>query len=321
MNYSFIVFLLVFSAMPPHVYAQSAWPANPIRIISPNPPGGENDMTARILAERLAPVLGQPVVVENKAGAGSRIASEFVAKSPADGYTLLYTGAPHTTNPGLFDKLPYDTVKDFDAIVRTILVPVALAVPASSSIRTAKEFLEQARAKPQTITVASSGNGTGPHLAIGLFSASTGVSLVHVPYKGVSPAVTDLVAAHVNAGVLGISNLHPFVASGKLRALAVVSPKRIPQLSSAPTMSELGYPQVDASGWFGLVGPAGLSRDIVTRLNTEVNRILALPEVIKRLENAVLVPVGGSAQEFDRFIRQDIERWTKIIRQYGIKAD
>ena len=313
--------LLVLCAIAPGAHAQLAWPTSLIRVISPYPPGGENDSAARVVAQQLSLALGKPVIVEAKPGASTRIGSEFVAKSPPDGYTLLFAGAPHTTNPALFGTLPYDTVKDFAPIVRTVMYPVALAVPTSSPWRTAQEFLESARANPQTITIASSGNGTGPHLAIELLAATAGISLVHVPYKGVSPAVTDLVSTHVNAGIIGLGNLLPFVNSGKLRVLAVVSPQRVKELPSVPTMAEIGYPQVDASVWFGFLAPAGTPPEIVDRLNSEINRILKSPEVVKRFNASGAIALGGSPQDFDRFIRQDIERWSRIIRERGITVD
>lgn len=301
-------------------HAQS-WPAKPIRLVSPYPPGGTNDVTARIVGERLAARLGQPVLVENKPGANIRIASEQIAKSAPDGYALLWTAAPHTVNPALYGKLPYDTLKDFVPIVQTVMIPVLLSIPASSPARNLKEYLALTKADPKHASVSSPGNGSGPHLALELLIAATGAPLVHVPYKGDAPAINDLLGGQLGASMAGLGTPLPHVRAGKLRALAVVSKQRMPQLPDVPTFGEAGFPDVDAFAWFGLVAPAGTPSPIVTRLNTEINLVLKLPEVGERFVQLGALPIGGTAAEFDRYIRADLVKWARIVKERNIKVD
>jgi tripartite-type tricarboxylate transporter receptor subunit TctC len=302
------------------VQAQS-WPAKPIHLISPYPPGGTNDVTGRIVGDKLAARLGQPVLVENKPGANTRIAAEYVAKSAPDGYTLFWVAAPHTVNPALYGKLPYDTVTAFAPVAQTVMLPVLLTVPAASPAKTLKEFLELAKKDPKFTTVSSPGNGSGPHLAIELLIASSGAPLAHVPYKGDAPALNDLLGGQLAAGMAAFGTPLPHVKSGKLRALAVVSRQRMPQLPDVPTFAEAGYPQVDAFAWFGMLAPAGTPEPVIARLNTEVNAVLSLPDVRARFEQLGALPIGGTPAEFDRFIRADIEKWTRVVKERGIKPD
>jgi len=297
------------------------WPAKPVRLVSPYPPGGTNDVTARFVAEKLAARLGQPVLVENKPGANIRIASELVAKSAPDGHTLLWTAAPHTVNPALYGKLPYDTLKDFVPVVHAVMIPVLLSVPVASPAKSLKEFLVLARSDAKHATVSSPGNGSGPHLALELLIASSGTPLVHVPYKGDAPAVNDLLGGQLGAGMAAFGTPLPHIKAGKLRALAVVSPRRMPQLADVPTFGESGFPAVDAYAWFGLVAPAGTPAPIADRLNAEVNQILGLADIAERLAQLGALAIGGSRAEFEKFIRADLEKWNRIVKQRGIKAD
>ncbi len=300
--------------------AQS-WPAKPIRLVSPYAAGGTNDVSARIVAERLERALGQRVLVENRPGANTRIATELVVKSAPDGYTLLWTAAPHTTNPALTEKLPYDTVKDLQPIVQGVILPLLFSVPASSPAKSVAEYLDLARKRPDQATVCSPGKGSGPHLAIELLVAASGAPLVHVPYKGDSQAVTDLVGGNVGAGMNGFGTPLPHVKSGRVRPLAVVGKSRMPQLPDVPTFAEAGYPSVDAYAWFGLLAPAGTPKDVVERLNAEVNKILKEPDAVEQLAKIGAVPVGGTPPEFDAFIRKDIERWRKVVKERNIQVD
>jgi tripartite-type tricarboxylate transporter receptor subunit TctC len=302
------------------VQAQN-WPAKPVHLISPYPPGGTNDVTGRIVGDKLAARLGQPVLVENKPGANTRIATEYVAKSEPDGYTLFWVAAPHTVNPALYSKLPYDTIKAFAPVAQTVMLPVLMTVPAASPAKSLKEFLELAKKDPKFTTVSSPGNGSGPHLAIELLIASSGAPLAHVPYKGDAPALNDLLGGQLAAGMAAFGTPLPHVKSGKLRALAVVSRQRMPQLPDVPTFAEAGYPQVDAFAWFGMLAPAGTPGPVIARLNTEVNAILSLPDVRARFEQLGALPIGGTPAEFDRFIRADIEKWTRVVKERGIKPD
>lgn len=310
------VLLFAFSS----AHAQS-WPQKPMRLVSPYAPGGTNDVTARIVGERLQARLGQPVLVENKPGANIRIATELVARSAPDGYTLLWTAAPHTVNPAFYGQLPYDTLKDFEPVVHAVMIPVLLSVPASSPAKTLKEFLALAKGKPEHATIATPGNGSGPHLSLEQLIAASGVALVHVPYKGDSPAVNDMIGGRVGAGMNALGTPLPHVKADKLRALAIAARSRAPQLPEVPTFAEAGFPAVDAFAWFGLLAPAGTPKPIVERLNAEVNQILKLPETVERFTLLGALPIGGSAEEFDKFIRADLVKWEKLVKQRNIKPD
>ena len=301
--------------------AQAAWPERPIRLISPYAPGGTNDTTARIVAEQLRVRLGQPVLVENKAGGNIRIGSQAVATSAPDGYTLLWTAAPHTVNPALYNDMPYDTLKAFVPVVRAVAIPVLFSVSPSTKATNLKEYLALAKADPKMATVASPGSGSAPHVALELLISATGAPLVHVPYKGDAPAVTDMIGGQIPAGFNAIGTSLPYVKAGKLRPIAIVARERFAQLPDVPTFAELGYPTVDANTWFGVVAPAGTPVAIVERLNKEINEILKDPEAKKRLAEQGAVPIGGTPADFDKFIRADLEKWAKLAKTRNIKAE
>ena len=301
--------------------AAQSWPAKPIRLISPYAAGGTNDVTARIVAERMQARLGQPVLVENKPGANTNIASEFVARSAPDGYTLYWVAAPFTVNPALFGKVPYDALKDFSPIAQTVILPILFSVPASSPAKSLREYLELARAKPDQATVCSPGNGSGPHLAMEQLAGASGAPLVHVPYKGDAPAVNDLLGARVGACMNAFGTPLPHVRAGKVRALAVVARERMPHLPEVPTFAQEGFAQVDAYAWFGLLAPAGTPQPIVDRMNAEVNLALKSKEAGERFAFLGALAVGGSAAEFERFMRTDLEKWARIVRERNIKPD
>lgn len=298
-----------------------AWPSKPVRLVSPFAPGGTNDVTGRIVAEKLQRRLGQPIVFENRPGANTRIATEFIARSAPDGYTLFWVAAPFTVNPALYGKLPYDTLKDFAPIAQTVVAAVLFSVPAASPARSLKEYLELARRDPQQATVCSPGNGSGPHLAIELLAWASGAPLAHVPYKGDAPAVNDLLGARLGACMNAAGTPLPHVIAGKLRGLAVAAQSRLPQLPDVPTFAEVGLPQVDAYGWFGLMAPAGTPKDILDRLNADVNAALKEPDVIEKFAGLAVVAVGGTATEFERFIRADLEKWTRVVKERNIRPD
>ncbi len=301
-------------------YAQP-WPSKPIRLVSPYAPGGANDVTARIVGQVLQARLGQPVLVENRPGANTRIATELVARAAPDGYTLFWVAAPFTVNPALYDKLPYDSMKDFAPVVQTVIVPILLSVPAASPAKTVRDYLDLARSDPKQATVCSPGNGSGPHLAMELLAWSGSAPLMHVPYKGDAPAVNDLLGGQVGACMNAMGTPLPHVRSGRLRALAVVSRERVPQLPDTPTFAEAGFAQVDAYAWFGLLAPAGTPKEIVERLNSEVNAALNLPEVREKFTTAGAMAVGGSAADFERFIRADMEKWARVVKERNIRPD
>lgn len=303
-------------------FAQAqTWPSKPIRLISPYAPGGTNDVTARIVGQYLQARLGQSILVENKPGANTRIATETVAKAAPDGYTLFWVAAPFTVNPALYDKLPYDTLKDFVPVAQTVILPILFSVPAVSPAKTVTEYIELAKKDPSQATVCSPGAGSGPHLAMELFAWASGAALVHVPYKGDAPAVNDLVGAQVGACMNAIGTPLPHVKSGRVRALAVVAKDRVPQLPDTPTFAQSGFPQVDAYAWFGLLAPAGTPKEIVERLNAEVNAALRQPDVLEKFGNLGAIAVGGSSAEFDRFIRADLEKWARVVKDRNIKPN
>lgn len=298
-----------------------AWPSKPIKIIAPYAAGGSNDIAARILAERLSQRLGQQAIVENKPGANTRIATDFVAKSAHDGYTLFFCAAPHSTNPGLYEKLPYDTVRDFAPIAQAVTVPLFLLVPAASPAKNAKELIALAKKDPSYANVGSPGNGSAPHLAIELLNAVAGSNLMHIPYKGDAPAIQDLLGGRLGASVDPVAPALPHIKAGKLRAISVASPQRYPLLPDVPTLAEQGFKGADAFAWFGLLAPTGTPSDVIAKLNSEVNLALKEPEVSEKLVGLGMTPVGGTPEQFGAFIRADIEKWGKLIRARGIKAD
>ena len=298
-----------------------AWPTRPIRLVSPYAPGGSNDLTARIVAQALQPRLGQSVVVENKPGANTRLAAEHVAKSAPDGHTLYWVAAPFTVVPALYDKLSYDTLRDFAPVTQTVILPILFSVPASSQARSVDDFVKLARADPRQATVCSPGNGSGPHLALELLAWASGAPLVHVPYKGDAPAVNDLIGGQVAGCMNALGTPLPHVKTGKLRALAIVARERATQLPETPTFAQAGYPQVDAYAWFGLLAPAGTPRDVIERLNAEVNAVLRLPDVQEKFAALGAVSVGGSADDFDRFLRADLAKWARVVKERNIRPD
>ena len=303
------------------VAAAQAWPAKPIRIIAPYAAGGTNDIAARILAERLSPRLGQQVIVENKAGANTRIATEFVAKSAPDGYTLFFCAAPHSTNPALYEKLPYDPVKDFAPVVHAVTVPLFFLVPYASPVKNAKDLIELAKKDPAYANVGSPGNGSAPHLAIELLNSLSGSALTHIPYKGDAPAIQDLLGGRLGASADPVAPALPHIRAGKLRAISVASPQRYSLLPDVPTLAEQGFQGAEAFAWFGLLAPASTPADVVAKLNAEVNLALKLPEIAEKLLSLGMTPVGGTPEQFGAFIRADIEKWTKLIRARNIKPD
>lgn len=297
------------------------WPTKPIHLISPYAAGGTNDVTARLVADRLQQSLGQAVLVENKPGASTNIASAYAARAAPDGYTLYWAAAPFTVNPFLFKTIPYDPQKDFAPIAQTVILPLLFSVPASSPAKTLREYLDLARSKPDQSTVCSPGNGSGPHLAMEQLAGASGVPLVHVPYKGDAPAVNDLLGARVGACMNAFGTPLPHVKAGKLRALALVARERMPQLPDVPTFAQAGFPQVDAYAWFGLLAPAGTPPAILERMNKEVNAALKSANVTEKFAQLGAIAVGGSAAEFDKFIRADLQKWSRIVKERNIKAD
>ena len=304
-----------------HAVAQT-YPAKPIRVVVPFPPGGAVDFYARVVQQPLSELLGQPVVIDNKTGASGMIGAEAVAKAAPDGYTLLLGNiASLATNVGIYPKMPYDPLKDFTPIIRTVDVNYVLVVHPSLPVKTVPELIAYAKANPGKLSYGSAGSGSLPHLGTELFKAQTGIDMVHVPYKGGGPMVTDLLGGSVQMVIADQANLMPHVATGKLRALAVATPKRSPIAPDLPTIAETGLTGFEATAWQGLVGPAGMPEDVVKRLNEAFNKVMAMPAIREKLIGGGLDPIGGTPEQFGRFISGEIGKWSKIAKEVGAKAE
>jgi len=297
------------------------YPAKPIRIIAGFPPGSGADITARVIGARLSEALGQQIVVENRPGAGSNIAAEIAAKSPADGYTLFIGTVANTINATLYAKLPFDFARDFAPVVLTTAAPNVLVVHPSVPAKSVKELIALAKSRPGQLNFASAGTGTAPHLSAELFSAMAGVRMVHIPYKGSPPAVTDLLAGEVALMFSPSSTVLPHVKTGRLRALAVTTAARLPSLPELPTVAESGLKGYETITWFGFVAPARTPPAVVTRLNAEIVKVLGMPEVRNLFASQGIETLGGTPDHFAGYIRDEIAKWAKAIRLSGAKAE
>jgi tripartite-type tricarboxylate transporter receptor subunit TctC len=302
--------------------AAQTYPNKPIRLIVPFPPGGAVDFFARAVQPALAEALGQPILIDNKAGASGMVGASLVAQAAPDGYTLLLGNiASLAINVGIYDKMPYDPRKDFTHIVRTVDVNYMLVVHPSLPVKNVAELVQYAKANPGKLSYGSAGSGSLPHLGTELFKAQAGVDLVHVPYKGGGPMVTDALGGQIQVVLGDQANLMPHVPTGRLRALAVATAKRSANAPNLPTMAESGLPGFEATAWQGLVGPAGMNPDVVRRINEAVNKVMAMPAISSKLVGGGLEPVGGTPQQFSRFIDTEISKWTKTARDVGVKAE
>ena len=297
------------------------YPNKPIRFVVPFPPGGSADILARTVGDKLAAALRQPVVVENKPGAGGIVGAETVAKSAPDGYTLLFANTNIAINPSLYRSLPYDTEKAFLPVVQLVSVPNLLLVAEDVPVNSVADLIALAKAKPGTLNYASAGNGTFPHLAIELFKLQAGVSLMHVPYKGAAPALNALLAKEVQVLSNDLLNALPLVKAGKIKALAITGNVRSATIPEIPTMAEAGLKNYAAVGWQGVMVPAGTPAAIVARLNSEINKALKDVGLRDRLSAQGLEVVGGTAQQFAEFVRRDTERWRSAVEASGAKID
>jgi tripartite-type tricarboxylate transporter receptor subunit TctC len=297
------------------------YPNQPIRLIVPWPPGGGVDTTGRMIAQPLSQRLGQSIVVDNRAGAGGNIGTEFAGHQKPDGYTLLMGSiSPNAVNIHLYSRLGFDPIKDFVPITFVSSVPNILVVPAASPYKTVKDLIDAAKAAPGKLTYASGGVGSSQHLAGVQFRTATKIDALHVPYKGTAPAETDLIGNQVSF-MLDTTTCLPFIAAGKMRALAVASKARNPALPDVPTLDEVGVPGVYASSWYGLMAPAGTPKDIVDRLSKEMREILATPEMKKRMVEFGAEIGGGTSEDFASFIASEIKRYEEIVRISGAKLD
>jgi tripartite-type tricarboxylate transporter receptor subunit TctC len=313
---------LMMFATPSPAQQAGGYPAKPIRIVVPFPPAGATDILARAIGVELQKAFGQPVVIENKPGAGGNTGADMVAKSAPDGYTLLMgTVGTHGINVSLYSKMPYDAVKDFEPITVVAGVPNLLVVHPSVNARSVRELTALAKAQPGKLNVASSGNGTSIHMAAELYKMMAGVDIVHVPYKGSAPAVTDLLGGQVQMMFDNLPVSLPHAKAGKLRALAVTSLTRSAALPDVPTMDEEGLTGFNATSWFGLLAPAGTPKEVVAKLNAASVKALASPEMRERLAGQGADPVGNTPEQFSAFIKAEIEKWAKIVKASGARID
>ena len=314
--------LVAVLALATTVSSGQSYPSKPIRIIVPFPPGGAVDFYARVVQEPLSEALGQPVIIDNRAGASGMIGADVVAKAAPDGYTLLLGNiASLAINVGIYPKMAYDPAKDFTPIMHTVDVNYVLVVHPSVPANSVAELIAYAKANPGKLSYGSAGSGSMPHLSTELMKSLAGIDLVHVPYKGGGPMVTDLLGGSVQLAIADQANLMPHVKTGRLRALGVASPKRSAIYPELPTIAESGFAGYEATAWQGLVGPAGMSPDVVGRLNQTLAKVMAMPAVRERLIGGGLDPVADTPEEFGRFIRSEISKWSKIAKDVGAKAE
>ena len=293
------------------VLAQS-YPSKPVKILVPTAPGGNADALARLLAGHLSKTMGQQFYVENRGGAGNTLGIESVARSPADGYTLLFGAGTITINHIVYKKLPYDVIKDFTPITQMVSVPNVLVVHPSQPINTLADYIAAAKQNPGKLTYSSAGVGSNLHLSMELLKTMTGINVIHVPYKGVGPAMQDTLAGHVASMVSNVPSAKPHIEAGKLRALGVTSLKRTAALPNVPSLSEAGATGFEVLNWFGLFAPAGTPEPIITRLHAEAVALLAMPDTRQRLANEGSDPVGNSPAEFATFVKAEIKKWDEV---------
>jgi tripartite-type tricarboxylate transporter receptor subunit TctC len=300
--------------------AQS-YPSKPVRLVVGFPPGGAADILGRIAAQQMTLALKEQVVVDNRGGAGGLVATEITARAVPDGYTLLFTSIPHVINPHLYRKVSYDAVKDFDAVIQFVAVPLLLASSTGFSPRTVLELLAYAKAHPGQINYASAGSGSSSHLAMELFRSMAKIDMNHIPYKGTGPLITDLIAGQVSVTIASAVPLIPQVRAGKLRGLAVTGNRRAGALPELPTIAEAGVPGYEVINWFGVVAPAGTPKAIGMRINADLNKALATQALIDSLRAQGADVAGGSAADFAAMIRRDYAKWEKVVKESGARVD
>lgn len=302
--------------------AQQHYPTRTVRVVVFLPAGGAGDVTARIVAQKMSDAFGQNFLVDNRPGMGGVIGTGIVAKAPPDGYTLLACGiTTHGIGPHIYSNLPYDPVRDFAPVVLSSTMPIFLLVNAQVPVKTVSDLIALAKAKPESINFASPGTGSAPHLVGELFKTVTGIPSQHIPYKGSGTAAPDLVGGHVQFMFDAIAGHLAGVQSGRVKAMAVTGPSRVAAFPDTPTMAEVGLPRVTGSVWYGLLAPAGTPKEIISKLNAEAKRILAMQEVKDRMAVAGMYPAGGTPEEFGKFIRDELAKWGPIVKAAGVKVD
>lgn len=315
------VFICIFLVLYAQLALAQDFPSKPIRIVVPFPPGGSNDVLARLLSQKMSESFGQPVVVENKPGAAGNIATEYIAKSPADGYILGI--APNQTvavNPVLYPKLPYDVIKDLEGISMLGRVPMVLVVSSKVTARSVAELITQVKAAPDKFTYASAGSGSPQHMAAEVFKSMTGIRLTQIPYKGSAPALIDVLGGSVDVMFCPINSALPHIRSGKLRALGTTGPTRLALLNGVPTIAET-VPGFESDIWIGMVTPAKTPAAVITKLNTELRRVLALPDVKEKLADQGIDAESSNADYFTKLIASDQKRWASVIKAADIKPE
>jgi tripartite-type tricarboxylate transporter receptor subunit TctC len=303
-----------------NVWGQEAWPSRPLRFILPFPPGGSTDILGRLISERLAAGLGQPLVTENRGGAGGNVGAEAAARSPADGYTIVLVAPSLAISPTLYSKLNYDPVKDLAPVSLVATVPNVM-ITQPSLPGELREFIALARSKPGALNFGSGGAGTSNHLAGELFNLVAGTKLVHIPYKGVNLAMQDVLSGRVQLVFIGIPAAAPHIKAGRLRALAVVAPQRSSALPEVPTVAEAGLADFEVTTWYGVLVPAGTPRAVITRLNAELVKVMHAPELKEKLAAMGTDPLTSTPEEFAAYIKSEIAKWGDVIRKSGVKAD
>ena len=300
--------------------AAQSYPDRPIRLIVGFPPGGAADILGRIAAQRVGDALGQQVVVDNRGGAGGLIATEIATKGAPDGYTLLFSSIPHVINPHLYRKVNYDAIKDFVPVIQFVSVPLMMASAPTLPVKSVKELIALAKSKPDQLNYASAGSGSSSHLAMELFKSMADVRMTHIPYKGTGPLITDLMTGQVNLTIASAVPLSPQVKAGRLRGLAVTSPRRSAAFPELPAIAET-VPGYEVINWFGLFAPAGTPKNIVTRVNTALNQALQSPDLVKLLNSRGADAVGGTPESFSRVVKTDYAKWAKIVKESGARVD
>ncbi len=316
-----LLVLLCSLLLPGSLAAQDPWPSKPLRMILPFPPGGGTDILGRLIGDRLAASLGQPVVTENRGGAGGNVGAEAAARSAPDGYTIVLVAPSLAISPTLYSKLNYDPVKDFAPVGLVASVPNVMVTHPSVPAQNLREFLELARAKPGGMNFGSGGSGTSNHLAGELLNLAAGIKLVHIPYKGVNLAMQGVLAGEVQLVFIGVPVPAPHIKAGRLRALAVLARERSPLLPEVPTAAEAGLPDFDVTTWYAILAPAGTPRPIIARLNAELVKMMQSPEMKERLAGMGTEPMTSTPEECAAYIRREIAKWGDVVRKAGLKAD